>query len=233
MPIIRASLLFLILSATLLFSACKDKPKAVDEGRIIYKVSFPNIQRGTPLAMLLPKKMQTVFKGPKTKIFLSIGMGTVKLTFLADADKQVVTHIMEVWGNKYICKAEGKDLKIEQSEMPNYKLTNIGAEGKEIAGWNCKKAHVIDKTHNKEFDIYYSDELGANSINWHSPYRAMEACLMEYYYEQMNMNMYLTAKEVIKEAIDDDEFVVDGDYEVISKAEFDNKLKDLMESVGM
>ncbi len=197
-----------------------------------YAIAFPDINPSSPIRIFLPKKLVMNFKEDKTRIDLSIGMGAVQLKYLADSDKEEVKEVMQLWGNTYVCILRDDDLEMEANLLPNYLVTQTDQK-KKILQWECKSASVQDVESNKEFDIYYSEEIGSNNINWHSPYESIDGLLMEYTFEHMDLKMRLTAKEVKQIPIDNEVFELEKGYKVISKDEFDNKLKELMQTVGM
>ena len=95
---------------------------------------------------------------------------------------------------------------------------------KEIAGYKCKKAQAVLAS-GATVDVYYTDELGYDNINWSNPYSDIKGVLMEFQVEKYGLTMKLTAREVTTESVEASEFEIKGDFKKIPIEEMEDMLR--------
>ena len=77
------------------------------------------------------------------------------------------------------------------------------------------------------FDIYYTDELGVDSINNIGPYKEIKGMLMQYRLKKLGLEMCFTATSVKKEDIKDDDFEVPAFYKIVTRKEMEKLFDDI------
>jgi hypothetical protein len=77
------------------------------------------------------------------------------------------------------------------------------------------------------FDVYYSTELGMDSVNNIGPYKEIKGMLMQYRLKKLGLEMCFTATSVKKEEIKEDVFEVPAYYKIVTRAEMEKLFTDI------
>lgn len=193
----------------------------IDEGHIIFEITYPETKVGDVMVSMLPSEMILRFKGNKTAGELVAGMGIFKTTLIANPNTKVVYHLLKLMNQKYVVKSDSSEIKDLYSELPPMKIIKT-EETREIAGYSCKKAIITFEGNVKEeFSIYYTDDISIVNSNWCTPFHDIAGVLLEYEVRKYNYRMKLTAIEVVKGEVDNSYFEIPDDYESIAKEEMD------------
>jgi len=193
----------------------------IDEGQIVFEITYPETEVGDVMASMLPSEMTLRFKDNKTAGELVAGMGIFQTSLIANPKTKIVHQLLKLMNQKYVLTSDSSGIKSLYSELPEMKITKTD-ETKEIAGYHCKKAIVIFEGDVKEeFNIFYTDKINIKNSNWCTPFLEIDGVLLEYEVRKYNYRMKLKAIEVIKEDVADSFFEIPNDYESISKEEMD------------
>jgi hypothetical protein len=191
------------------------------EGTIEYEISYPGMSSAP---MGAPDKATYKFKKLSSITEFSGMMGLVKITYMADGDKKNAQQSLCLVDKKYV-----SDLNHDQIDQVNAEFVKSAESvngSKEIAGFNCKKAKITlnDGT---TFDAWYTTELGTEGLNWCNPYHQLKGVMMEFEMRKYGITMKLTAKNVTKDPVSDNDWKVPGDYKKVGIKEQNKILEDL------
>jgi hypothetical protein len=209
-----------------LFSSCgngKKTENALDEGVIEYSALV--VDEGHPMAGLAPSTATVKFKDNKFELEMST-MGFFNTMFISDPSKKTLTQMVKFMDIKSACIQQESDLRAENMDYElNFKETN---DTKKIAGYKCKKVKAtMVKDPSVSFDVYYTDELGSDSINNLSPYRSIKGMLMHYRLKKLGLEMCFTATAVKKEDVKDETFEVPSYYKIVTREEMEKLFADI------
>lgn len=221
-------IIFSVLSASSLFllGSCgsgKKTENALTEGVIEYNASV--VDESHPMAGLAPSTATVKFKDNKFELEMST-MGIFNTMFVSDPSKKTLTQMVKFMDIKNACIQKESDLTAENKDYElSFKETK---DTKKIAGYKCKKVKAT-MVHNPavSFDIYYTDELGSDSINHLSPYKAIKGMLMQYRLKKLGLEMCFTATSVKKEEVKDETFEVPSYYKIVNRAEMEKLFADI------
>lgn len=210
----------------LLFTSCKGGKKtenALAEGVIEYNASV--VDEGHPMAGLAPSTATVKFKGNKYELEMST-MGIFNTMFVSDPSKKTLTQMVKFMDIKNACIQKESDLAPENKA---YELKfEESKDTKKIAGYKCKKMKAtLVHDPSVSFDIYYTDELGSDSINHLSPYKPVKGMLMQYRLKKLGLEMCFTATAVKKEEVRDETFEVPSYYKIVNRAEMEQLFADI------
>jgi hypothetical protein len=216
----KYSLFFAILFITLNnFNATAQK--SINEGKVVYAISYPDMDLDPQMQAMMPTESVVFFKGVYSRTDLSLGMGFSSSSIMNAKSGEVIA-LTDVMGSKSAMKMSAADLKKAKSEnktaAPAIELTS---EVKKIAGYNCKKAIV--KSGESALEVFYTDEISAvtaSTIDW----KEIKGFPMEYFLDQNGLKMKFTAKSVTAEKVGDDLFVIPKDYKLVTQEEMMKKL---------
>ncbi|HIA36187.1 MAG TPA: hypothetical protein EYN89_05475 [Flavobacteriales bacterium] len=193
----------------------------IDEGRIVFEISYPKTEIGDVMASMLPSEMHLRFKDNRTAGELVAGMGLFQTSLIADPNTKVVYQLLKLMNKKYVVKSDSTEIKGLYSELPEMQVVKTN-ETKEIIGYKCKRAIVkFEGNIKEEFSIFYTEEISIANSNWCTPFHDIKGVLLEYNVRKYNYEMKLEAVEIVKEEIDNSYFEIPDDYEIIGKEEMD------------
>lgn len=209
-----------------IFSSCSDSKKtdkSLSEGLIEYNAEV--VDQSHPMAGLAPSAATVKFKDNKLQVEMST-MGIFNTTFISDPSKKTLTQMVKFMDIKNACIQTEADLV---SENKAYELKLVETkETKKIAGYNCKKVNAsMVSNPNVCFEVYYTDELGLDSINNIGPYKDIKGMLMQYRLKKLGLEMCFTATVVKKEEIKDEVFEVPAFYKIVTRPEMEKLFDDI------
>lgn len=212
----------------MLLSSCGNSKKtanSLSEGLIEYNASV--VDENHPMAGLAPGSATVRFKENKLEVEMST-MGIFNTTFISDPSKRTLSQMVKFMDIKNACIQTENDLKTD-NETYALKLEE-SKETKKIAGYTCKKLKAtMANDPSVTFDVYYTEELGSDSINNLGPYKGVKGMLMEYRLKKLGLEMAFTATEVKKEEVKDDIFEIPAYYKIVTRQEMEKLFEDIQQ----
>ncbi|MCF8308991.1 MAG: hypothetical protein K9I68_08290 [Bacteroidales bacterium] len=191
------------------------------EGKVKYDITYPESSISEAQRQQLPSSITLYLKGDKVMTEMITGMFTRKT--IKDVEQKKTTTLLEVMGQKYAIEKSEEEIK-KQLEEKGEPEVNITDETKEIAGYTCQKAVVKPENGDKN-NVYFTSEIGSSKMNFDSPtYRKINGLPLDYEMKTDMFTMKLTATEVEKTDVSDDNFKISDDYKKVSEEELQNIL---------
>jgi GLPGLI family protein len=210
---IFAVIIALVMSAS--YDAIAQKP--FSEGKIVYEISYPDMEMDNSMAAMMPTEQLVYVKGHMSRSDFSMGMG-MSSSSITNAKTGEVIALTDMMGSKSAVRISGDDIKkageTSKNGKPKVTLTN---ETREIAGFNCKKA-VLTMESGTTLDIYYTDKITAK-LSGSTDFKEINGFPLEYAIEQSGIKMKFTAKSVSAEKVADNLFAIPSDYKVMTQEE--------------
>lgn len=218
--------LFSAVCSVWILSNCSNSKRAenaLTEGSIEYAATV--VDESHPMAGLAPSSATVKFKGNKFQIEMST-MGIFNTVFISNPSKRTLSQMVKFMDIKNACIQTAKDLEKDNEDYA-LKLEET-KETKKIAGYNCKKIKAT-MVHNPgvSFDVYYTADLGLDSINNLGPYKDVHGMLMEYRLKKLGLEMSFTATAVRKEEVKDEVFEVPSYYKIVTRPEMEKLFEDI------
>ncbi len=194
------------------------------EGHISYDIEMSSDDPDMAMAVMMfsGSKMDLYFANQKARTDLSMG-AMLSMTTVVDSETDEVLILMGgMMGDRAVLtNSEEMGADQEEVEEPTVKLTN---EKKEIAGYNCKKAIIIDADGN-EMDYWYTEEIKTVTTDQNSLAAKLPGLALMYTVDREGMLMSFTAKTVetslSKETISDKlSLEIPDGYEEMTYEEF-------------
>lgn len=201
-------------------SDSKSENKRISEGKIIYKLSYPQFEEDNIFTSMFPSEMTFKFKDNNTKNELKTSMAVFSTSLLANNKEKKVTHLVKI-ANKYSgLEMDSMEITKEYGRKPDGMTITPTDSTKEIAGYNCNHALVtFTEDSSKSFSIFYTTEIGIEEPNWCTPFHEVKGVLMQATVTKFNIDMLMIAKEVVAEEYPAEEFTVTKDYQPITVEE--------------
>lgn len=169
----------------------------MDEGHILYDLkmesSDPEVE--AQLSMVAGSTMEIFFKEENVRLEMSIGTFQ-KTTTITNLDEGKTVSLIDGMMGKYATVIEIKDDEAEVTEEEGeIEIELVEGETKEVAGYTCKKAIIIDEDGNESV-FWYTEEIktlknGGAMINNQIPGMPLEFSVVN-----PQITMVMTAREV-------------------------------------
>lgn len=205
------------------FMGCKSGTSGTDkvrEGKIVYKLSYPQFEEDNIFTSMFPREMTFMFKDNNTKNELKTSMAVFSTSLLANAKEKKVTHLVRI-ANKYSgLEMDSVEIMEEYGKKPDNMVITPTDSTKEIAGYLCHHARVtFENDSAKDFDIFYTYDIGIEDPNWCTPFYEIKGVLMEAKVNKFNIDMHMIATAVVAEEYPEEEFIVTQEYQPITVQE--------------
>ncbi len=194
------------------------------KGIIVYNITYTESELDPGLLAMMPKTMKVMIKDHMSCTEMKMGMGNTIIIYNSE-EKNAIT-LIDFMGQKYALQISPEEIEaeIEKSQEVSVEITD---ETKEIAGYTCKKAIIKIKEKGsekeKEHYVYYTDELGSESMNYYNPvFKDIKGVMLEYVTVEDDISMKFTAISIDKKNVSDKEFEVPEGYKVVTKSEFES-----------
>ncbi len=218
------------LIALLISFGCGNEISEKNQGIIIYKVTYPKMDKNNFMMDFMPDKMVMKFKGGKYVTMLTAGMGMFKSSFIVNQDNDQFSQAVKLINKKYALTLEGEQISKSIENLPGYNI-EFTDDYKKILNYNCKKAIVtVDNESHDAFEVYYTDRINIENPNWGTQFNSIDGVLLEYQYEKYDVCMRFEAKSIKFIEISDSEFDIDKGYEFISEKEMDKEMQEIFDS---
>lgn len=191
------------------------------EGQIKYKISYKDLPAEmAQFESMLPTEATTTIKGDLFKMEQPLGMGGKQVTIMDNKEQSGVL-LMDMMGKKNaIVMTPDKRQELEGTEE-DVEITYL-SETKTIAGYNCKKAIIKAKgTETGSMEVYYTEDF--KGIQHHQT-KGLKGFPLQYSVNSGMFIVLMTAQEVKKGKVSDDEFSVPPGYESISFEQFQKSM---------
>lgn len=198
----------------------KETVAKVDQGEIVYALSYPQFGDDNLIASMFPSEMSFKFKDNMTKSEMKTRMAVFSTTFVTDQSNKTLTHLVRVANKKSGLVLDSAEIMEQYAKKPDDMMITYTDSTKVIAGYTCKHARVDfrDKP-DKGFDIFYTEEIVIDDPNWCSPFYEIKGVLMEAQVTKFNIDMKIEATKINAAEYDSEEFIVSTDFEPITSEE--------------
>ncbi|NVK65247.1 MAG: DUF4412 domain-containing protein [Flavobacteriales bacterium] len=187
----KLALLFAMTIVTSVMSFAQMK-----KGHIIYDIEMTSDDPDIAMAVMMfsGSKMNLYFGDNKARTDLDMG-SVISMTTVVDNDTEEILILMGGMMGEKAVLTNSEEMEADQEEVeeePTVKLTN---ETKEIAGYNCKKAVIIDADGN-EMEYWYTEEIESISTDQKAAISKLPGLALEYAVDREGMMMSFKASTV-------------------------------------
>jgi GLPGLI family protein len=212
----KKSVLFCLVMAILATAITSTQAqKTISEGKVVYQITYPDMEMDRDMAAMMPTESVIRFKGPMSRVDMSMGMGISSATIMNNKSGEVVS-MTDMMGNKTAIRVSAEEnRKLSKESEPSVEFT---ADKKDIAGYPCKKALLKNDKGGEPMEIYYTDKIAARYSNTNE-WSKINGFPLEYTMRQNGITMKMTATEVSPEKINDELFKIPDDYKMMTMEE--------------
>lgn len=215
----------LIVFVGFLFSCGENKKtnKSLTEGEIDFTCTV--IDESNPMAGFAPGNATANFKDNNLQIEMSV-MGMLNTSFISKPSAKTLTQMVKFLDIKSACIQTEKELVADNLDYQlNLEETK---ETKVIAGYKCHKVNAtMVNNPTEKFEVYYTPEIGGDSINCLGPYSKIKGMLLQYRLKKLGLELCFTANTVKKVEIKSEVFDIPSYYKIVTRSEMDAFFSDL------
>jgi len=223
--------LIYIVSIILIFYSCKNSffSGKVDEGTIQYDIVYLDDSKSNPLISLLPTEMTLKFKKNNYITKIEGWMGIFSMAGIYNVTKQTNSALLKIMNEKYHYETDLNGEAFGFDPMPAFKVEQTSVT-KVIANYNCKKALIKfeDNSVWKDFEIYYTDEIGLDNPNKNNPFSEIKGVILDYRMSFQKIKMSLIATKIESIEVPDEEFDIPVGYSKVPKEKMEEVISNLM-----
>jgi hypothetical protein len=214
----------LLFALTLLVATTATAQKKFSEGTIVYEVEANREELGM-MGQMIPKEVTMKIKNDWVRTEMESSMVS-NITLFNNKEKKM-TNMMDIMGAKYAIEMNENEMKEQMEKTPAFEI-KLSDETKEIAGYKCKKATIINKDTKDESVIYYTESISnfkndgmTSGIAGLSEIKGLP---MEYSMSMQGIEMKMRVKSVTQEKISDELFKVSPEYKKTTMEEFQKEM---------
>lgn len=209
---------------------CGGKSSDKSQGIIMYKVTYPKMDKSNFMMDFMPDKMIMKFKDGKYMTSLSAGMGMFNSQFIVDKENDQFSQAVKLINKKYKLTLQGEAITKSMEKIPAHNIELTG-ETKKILNYHCNKAIVIvDNDSHDAFEVYYTDKIEIEDPNWGTVFSPINGVMLAYQYEKYDVCMKFEAIKIKFTEIDDSEFEIDDDYVGLNEDEMNKEMQEIFDS---
>ena len=192
------------------------------EGKIVFEISLVGTNDPQMQAMM-PKETVAYFKKNKSRMEMNMMMGMRNVT-ISDGDTKSAVTLMDMMGQKYAITNDGKSVSPEQKKMMEDTKVEVTKETKKIAGYTCTKAIITVPAGGKlkeatSMEIWFTKDLSLNKEFVAGPMGKIEGSALEFSIKQNGIDMKFSARDVLKQPVSDDLFLIPAEYKKMTQEE--------------
>ena len=201
----------------------------LEEGMILYDISYSSEQIDGFRLTLLPKKMILKFNRHSSAGIIEGMFGFFTLTNIYNSKTGKTATLLKISDSKVYYESGNNETPCCFLGMDHISITKT-EETKYIAGLKSYKALGTlagqDTTH---FDIWFTRDIKIKNPNAGNPYRVLDGVLLQFQLRINDIAMELRAEEVIPSEIYREEFEIPHDYLRITQEKMQRYLSKLLE----
>jgi len=91
---------------------------------------------------------------------------------------------------------------------------------------------IFDDVEYNSFYLYYTNAIHLDDPNWNYPFTSIDGVMMEYEITQFGVLMRFSADLVNKADIDNANFEITDDYQIITSQEMNNKMEEIFSTLN-
>ncbi len=213
--------LLLSLFTVILLLSCKDSK--IQQGEIVYEISYPYSNLSGIMEVMLPKKMTVKFKGDR--MIASIEKGKIFRTdILSQGKSKKLMMRLDFGSEKIVTDLKTDDLNELVSSQPDYNAIPTG-ETDTLVGLEVQY-YTVD-SHNEtvgKFECAFSTNLSVEETDWFNSYKGTKGIPLEYIIERYGVIMKLKADKFTSREIADDEFETEIKFKPVSYKKYEKKV---------
>lgn len=198
------------------------------KGRIVYNITYPGSNIDLAELQELPERALITIKNELVRTEYSSESAGLSQVKISDGNTGEVVTLLEIMREKYVITRTAREIRnsLQNMPQPDIELTD---KTREILGYECNHAiaRVVDENGDiHESDIWYTNEIPGNALNFDSPYNEIPGLMLEYEIRAGALNIRYEAESVKSRLfVGGHNFTVPRDYQTVTYEELREMLQ--------
>jgi len=224
---------FLLIFTIILLGGCSNpanKNPDFTEGKLEYKIIYPRQLENNGATTFLPSEMISYFKGDNVMMNIKGGFGLYHLKYISKSAGDTCYTLFKLFDKKLYYPMDDKQTLFVFKELgkPSIKLYKDSI--KTFAGFRCKKAVIsFPMSRIKSVTAYYTEEIGREKPNVHTPFEKIPGVLMEFNFFYKSLTLKVVATKFTPVKVADSEFCVPEGYKETTQKEIESLISILLQ----
>lgn len=204
-----------------------------DEGAIVYEVIFDEQEKSSnPVIGLLPTEMTLYFKDNSSKTMIEGFMGMFITAYISNCETKKNSILFKVMADRHYCQTDFGEASLGFDPFDGLIIEET-TESTDIIGLKANKVNVsFENSDIEPFDVYYTKDVKVHNPNWNNPYKEIDGVLLDFRVKMKGITMHLKAKELKKQEISPDIFIIPEGYKEVSPDELNAIVDEIMKSAS-
>lgn len=220
-------LLFLFVCVLTWLAGCSRSPMGgFDEGEIHYNIIYDNPGGVLPME-LMPNTLVVKFKDNRILMEITAPIGHSGIFNIIDPEANIMKTFISFLGIKYYYQGVSGEVPPGIDPMDDLKFLRTG-QTKTISGLNCKHAIVKIPGYERDFDIWYTNDIDLENPNNSTPFKDIDGVLTNFFYKIGDMIIEFEVTAIYQREVAEKDFTKSDKFLRISRDDMDNLISKMM-----
>lgn len=201
--------------------------KVIKEGTATYAVEYDLPASQQSMAAMLPKEFKVQFKGDNSKFKMDMGMYATEVIYNSATKESLSLTDVPMQNKKIAVKMTKEQTEKMQEMQTGEKDVEVTAtkETKKIAGYNCTKYILKDKTSGDSADVWATTDITIPANSLTSGIKNVKGVPVEFSSNARGMKSKMMLKSITEEPVADIKMDIPTGYETMT-------FEDVMSQMG-
>ena len=210
----------------IILAACNSENKGISEGKLHYKIDYPQLKSQFFIYQILPKDLCVSFKNNQLKAHIE--KAGIENTMYINNDSKTINCFFK--GDKsYYSEIKNLRNPLWSSENHAYQI-ELSDQRDTLAGLNICLAIATDTITNRKIQIWYTTDLEIKDPNWYSSYKDVPGVLVKYSMTRFDVEMEVSLVKFEAAKIKKSEVKFSKKGTKVAYSEFHSLLSNLFKS---
>ena len=166
--------------------------KSLSEGMLKYEITEVKSD-AAEAQMMKGTEISIAFTDAATRLTMQMMGGMIEMDVITETATEKSVVLMNMMGQKSMVKQDEKEEEGEEELKNDFDITYDKSDTKEIAGFNCYKATLVDKKTSEKIDMYVAKKLTMPAVKFANDlFPGLDGLPMELSMNSQGMGMVLT-----------------------------------------
>ena len=205
------------------------KVKQQKGGEIIYKISYPCLEKNEKsLLFFLPKKMIMTFSNDQYKNEFVFPTKSSSLGLINNSHKKNAILLFGLGNNKKYTIMDSSNVDFLLKDLPKYNKTIVSSQEMFFLDKPCNKIKIKSLQNDSTYEIITLKDLKIKNVNWCTPFYMINDVIMEYSLDQYGMEMHFKAVSIKNISLSDDFLQLEKKYTFSNMKQYLKEIKAML-----
>lgn len=218
---------FVLLTFSAIFLLISCQSNKIQEGEIIYEITYPNAEISGFMKAILPETMTIIFSGTKMKS--TIARGEIFSTEIVSDESERSIEMRLDFGDKLLYTTlDENEIELMIGSQPNYTITPLN-QTDSIVGLSAKSYSIEAKDTLTRNNYWFTEDLSTINAYWFTAYSQIQGMPLIFDIERYGVMMHLEAVEFKAKEVSEMEFERENELEQTTYKQFESEVQELFD----